>query len=264
MLKIIEFLLFFFIAYWFLFIYPKRTKLKASKNTASTSTTEVTKMATCQICKIRLPLNESFLFDQRYFCSMNHLNEFDEWGWLGYAKKIPSPNYDDRPENMAIDTVVIHHISLPEGVFGGNAVEQFFTNRLNPEDDPYFQEIAHLEVSSHFFIKRQGELIQFVSIHDRAWHAGASQLFERERINDFSIGIELEGTGEIPYEPAQYQALIKLIDALQKKLSIHYFVGHSDISPNRKTDPGKSFDWKYVSQVAKIPEQKLPFGITAR
>jgi AmpD protein len=153
---------------------------------------------------------------------------------------------------------------LPEGCFGGDAIEQFFTNQLDPQDDPYYEKIAHLEVSAHFLIKRSGELIQFVSIHDRAWHAGASELFEREKVNDFSVGIELEGTGEIPYESMQYQTLIKLIQAIEKKLHINYFVGHSDISPNRKTDPGKSFDWKYVSQTAKISENKLPFGTTPR
>jgi len=264
MLKIIEFLLFFFIAYWLLFIYPKRSAKKKANRVDKESTPEVTQMATCHFCKIRLPLNDSFLFDQRHFCSMEHFNTFDANGWLGCAKQIRSPNHDERPEDAHVDTVVIHHISLPEGCFGGDAIEQFFTNQLDPQDDPYYEKIAHLEVSAHFLIKRSGELIQFVSIHDRAWHAGASELFEREKVNDFSVGIELEGTGEIPYESMQYQTLIKLIQAIEKKLHINYFVGHSDISPNRKTDPGKSFDWKYVSQTAKISENKLPFGTTPR
>jgi AmpD protein len=113
-------------------------------------------------------------------------------------------------------------------------------------------------------IKRDGELIQFVSTLNRAWHAGASNLLGRERVNDFSIGIELEGTGDLPYELVQYQALAKLITAIEKKNTVQYFVGHSDISPDRKTDPGKSFDWQYVSQMCKIPENKLPFGVIPR
>ncbi len=264
MLKIIEFLLFFFMAYWVLFIYPHRNAVKTAKTVDATSTPEVVQMATCHFCKIRLPLNESFLFDQRYFCGMEHFNTFDTNGWLGCAKQIRSPNHDERPEDVNVDTVVIHHISLPEGRFGSGAIEQFFTNQLDPQEDPYFEQIAHLEVSAHFLIKRSGELIQFVSIHDRAWHAGASQLFEREKVNDFSVGIEMEGTGDIPYENTQYQTLAKLVQMIEKELHINYFVGHSDISPNRKTDPGKSFDWKYVSQNAKIPENKLPFGSSSR
>jgi N-acetyl-anhydromuramoyl-L-alanine amidase len=111
---------------------------------------------------------------------------------------------------------------------------------------------------------RNGKILQFVSTNDRAWHAGVSQLFEREKVNDFSIGIELEGTGEVPFEEEQYQSLAKIIHALEKEYPIQYIVGHSDIAPERKTDPGKSFDWKYVSQIAKISENKLPFGIVAR
>jgi AmpD protein len=177
---------------------------------------------------------------------------------------VPSPNWDARPQGVSIDTVVIHHISLPEGRYGGEAIEAFFTNRLNPEEDPYFATIAHLQVSAHFLIKRDGQLLQFVSTRDRAWHAGVSQLQERERVNDFSIGIELEGTGDEPFEREQYQSLAKLIIAIQKQESIQYFVGHSDISPERKTDPGKSFDWHYFCQIAKIPEKKLPFGLHSR
>lgn len=221
-------------------------------------------MVACEHCKIRLPLRESYGFDQRYFCSIEHFNQIDQQGWLGCAKQVRSPNFDVRPEGMEVDTVVIHHISLPEGQFGGTAIEDFFTNQLNPLDDPYFQEIAHLEVSSHFLIKRNGELVQFVSTNDRAWHAGVSRLYERERVNDFSIGIELEGTGEVAFEGSQYQTLAKLLGAIDQRYHPKFFVGHSDVSPDRKTDPGKSFDWKYVSQIAKIPEKKLPFGTDSR
>ncbi len=267
MIKIIEFFLLFALAYWAIYIFPKKNKLKRQKSPTTPSPTkpQILKMAECSFCKIRLPLQESFEYQQRHYCSLSHYNQVSPQGWLGNAKHAPSPNYDERPEDCGpIDTVVIHHISLPEGKFGGDAIEAFFTNQLNPKDDPYFETIAHLQVSSHFLILRDGQLIQFVSTNQRAWHAGASQLFERQRVNDFSIGIELEGTGELPFTPEQYQKLGQLIPAIQKQYPIRYFVGHSDISPGRKVDPGKSFDWKYVSQIAKIPENKLPFGLQAR
>jgi AmpD protein len=266
MLKILEFLFFFGLVYWLVWIYPKKRALKKATKTQSTPPPppEIYKMVSCSFCKMQLPINESFEYQERFYCSLPHYNEINPQGWLGCAKQVPSPNYDARPSGVSIDTVVIHHISLPEGRFGGEAIEAFFTNRLNPEDDPYFATIAHLQVSAHFLIKRDGQLLQFVSTRDRAWHAGVSQLLERERVNDFSIGIELEGTGDEPFEREQYQSLAKLILAIQKQESIQYFVGHSDISPERKTDPGKSFDWLYFSQITKIPENKLPFGMDSR
>jgi N-acetyl-anhydromuramoyl-L-alanine amidase len=268
MFKIIEFFIFFGVVYWAAFVYPKRARLKREKRataTASdTASAQMVKMVECAYCNVRLPLMDSYEYQHKYFCTIDHYHSINKQGWLGSARQVRSPNYDERPEGVSIDTVVIHHISLPEGKFGTGAVEAFFTNRLNPNDDPYYSEIAHLQVSAHFFILRNGKTLQFVSTHDRAWHAGVSQLFEREKVNDFSIGIELEGTGEVPFEEEQYQSLAKIIHALEKEYPIQYIVGHSDIAPGRKTDPGKSFDWKYVSQIAKISENKLPFGIVAR
>jgi AmpD protein len=267
MIKIIEFCLLFALVYWAIYIFPKRRKLKRQNSGKSSPPPkpQILKMVECSFCKIRLPLQESFEYQQRNYCSLSHYNQISPQGWLGCAKQVPSPNFDERPEGVgAIDTVVIHHISLPEGKFGSGAIEAFFTNRLNPKDDPYYETIAHLQVSSHFLILRDGQIVQFVATNQRAWHAGASKLIDRERVNDFSIGIELEGTGDLPFEPEQYQKLGQLLTAILKQYDIQYFVGHSDISPGRKTDPGKSFDWKYVSQIAKIPENKLPFGIESR
>jgi N-acetyl-anhydromuramoyl-L-alanine amidase len=263
MFKLIEFLLFFFIAYW-IFSFSKRKLVKRDEKPTAQAPIDVQKMVSCQFCQVRLPIQESYVFEGRYYCDLAHFHQIDKQGWLGWARHVPSPNADARPEGVQIDTVVIHHISLPEGQFGGSYIEDFFTNRLNPDDHSYFSQIAHLEVSAHFFIKRDGELVQFVSTRERAWHAGQSRLFERERINDFSLGIELEGTGEIPFEEKQYQTLAKLIHAIEQAYDTQFFVGHSDISPGRKTDPGKSFDWEYVSKIAKIPEKKLPFGMASR
>ena len=268
MLKFIEFFIFFGIVYWAVYIYPKKSRLMREKRDQQAPkpsfNPEIVKIVSCEYCKVRLPLSESYEYQKRHFCSIDHYHSIDPDGWLGSARQVRSPNYDERPERVTVDTVVIHHISLPEGKFGGDAIEAFFTNRLNPDEDPYFAGIAHLQVSSHFLILRSGQVVQFVSTENRAWHAGVSQLFDRERVNDFSIGIELEGTGDVPFEKEQYDALVKLIASIEKKYKIYYFVGHSDISPGRKTDPGKSFDWNYVSQSAKIPENKLPFGLLAR
>jgi len=267
MIKILEFVFLFALVYWAIYIFPKKNRLKRQKSEKPPPPPkpQMLKMVECAFCKIRLPLHESYEYQQRHYCSLRHYNEISPKGWIGCAKHVPSPNYDERPqESGPVDTVVIHHISLPEGKFGSGAIEAFFTNRLNPKDDPYFETIAHLQVSSHFLILRDCHLIQFVSTNQRAWHAGASQLFERQRVNDFSIGIELEGTGEIPFEQDQYQKLSQLIAAIQKQYDIQYFVGHSDISPGRKMDPGKSFDWEYVSQIANISENQLPFGVESR
>jgi N-acetyl-anhydromuramoyl-L-alanine amidase len=161
---------------------------------------------------------------------------------------IPSPNTDDRPENMGPDMIVIHNISLPPNEFGGPGIVQLFTNQLNPEEHPYYAGIAHLKVSSHLLIRRQGELIQFVSCNQRAWHAGVSNWQGRERCNDFSIGIELEGTDDEAFNEAQYLTLHSLILALQKRYPIKHIVGHSDIAPGRKTDPGPFFDWQRIAR----------------
>ena len=143
---------------------------------------------------------------------------------------------------------MIHNISLPPGQYGGDGVAELFTNRLNPEEHPYYRDIHQLRVSSHFFIRRDGELIQFVSCLKRAWHAGVSQWLGRERCNDFSIGIELEGDDYSPFEEAQYVALNQLLRALRAIYPITGVTGHSDIAPGRKTDPGPFFDWSRVQR----------------
>jgi AmpD protein len=172
----------------------------------------------------------------------------DADGLLLEARQIPSPNFDERTPGLPIELVVIHNISLPPGQFGGNGVTELFTNRLDPEQHPYYREIYQLRVSSHFFIRRDGELIQFVSCLKRAWHAGVSQWQGRERCNDFSIGIELEGDDDSPFEEAQYTMLGRLLDALKATYPIAGVTGHSDIAPGRKTDPGPFFDWARVER----------------
>jgi len=166
-------------------------------------------------------------------------------GVLSAARQIPSPNCDARPAASQIELIVIHSISLPPGCFGGNAIAELFTNCLDPPADPYFGEVAALTVSSHFLIRRDGELVQFVPCELRAWHAGASQWRGRERCNDFSIGIELEGSDDVPFEEAQYRTLEKLISVLRDTYPIAECVGHQDIAvpPGRKTDPGPHFEW---------------------
>jgi len=169
-------------------------------------------------------------------------------GLLQAATFIPSPNSDQRPAGTVISLLVIHNISLPPGVFGGDAVCALFCNGLNPAEDPYFAEIAAMKVSSHLFIRRDGEIVQFVPFGQRAWHAGESSFGGRSKCNDFSIGIELEGTDTIAYMPEQYATLIAVTQVLQKAypfITAERIVGHSDIAPLRKTDPGPAFDWSY-------------------
>ncbi len=156
---------------------------------------------------------------------------------------VESPNCDDRPDGVEVSLVVLHSISLPPGEYGGDSIERLFTNGLDPAAHPYFAEIRELKVSSHFLVRRDGELIQFVPVERRAWHAGASSWRGRSRCNDFSIGIELEGTEEDVFTEAQYRALAVLLKDLQKKLPIRDVAAHSDVAPGRKTDPGARFDW---------------------
>lgn len=169
----------------------------------------------------------------------------DSQGWLGSpAVRRPSPNFDARPPGAGVELVVVHAISLPPDEFGGSGVECLFTNSLNADEHPYYAEIAGLRVSAHFFIRRDGKLIQFVSTEDRAWHAGVSCWRGRERCNDFSVGIELEGCDTVPFESAQYKRLRELIAAIRARYpALRHIVGHSDIAPGRKTDPGPCFDW---------------------
>jgi AmpD protein len=163
---------------------------------------------------------------------------------LDGVRFIPSPNCDERPPGCAISLLVIHSISLPPDEFGGDGVIELFTNRLDHESHPYYRNLAGLKVSSHFFIRRDGETIQFVPCEKRAWHAGVSCWQGRDRCNDYSIGIELEGGDSRPFTDVQYKALIALTRVLQKTYPITDIVGHADIAPSRKTDPGPCFDWE--------------------
>ncbi|PTD96607.1 1,6-anhydro-N-acetylmuramyl-L-alanine amidase AmpD [Pseudothauera lacus] len=165
-------------------------------------------------------------------------------GWVTGARRVPSPNCDARPAGGAIDLVVIHAISLPPDEFGGSAVEELFTNSLDCTVHPYYERLRDLRVSAHFFIRRDGELLQFVPVHARAWHAGASCWQGRERCNDFSLGIELEGCDSRPFEDCQYDRLAGLLALLRKACGVAAMAGHADIAPGRKTDPGPHFDWE--------------------
>ena len=177
---------------------------------------------------------------------MNQNNFFDNDGWLKNANRVDSDNFNQRPTLKKDFLVVIHSISLPPGQFNNSFIEDFFQNKLNPTLHPYFETIKDLKVSAHFLIKRTGELIQFVSCHNRAWHAGESSWKGMSNCNDFSSGIELEGTEIQPYEEIQYKVLLNLLVQLKKEYNIIDIVGHSDIAPHRKTDPGPSFDWNKI------------------
>jgi N-acetyl-anhydromuramoyl-L-alanine amidase len=159
------------------------------------------------------------------------------------ARFIASPNYDERAPGTVIDLIVIHSISLPPGEFGGRGIVDLFTNHLDPGAHPYYATIRALRVSAHLLVRRDGELLQFVPCTLRAWHAGVSSWRGRERCNDFSIGIELEGADDIPFTDAQYDVLVPLVRLLRAAYPITDIVGHSDIAPGRKTDPGPHFDW---------------------
>jgi AmpD protein len=176
-------------------------------------------------------------------------------GWLGRARQVPSPNCDDRPPGVVADLIVLHGISLPPGEFGGPWIDLLFTNQLARDAHPYFADVAGLRVSSHVLIRRDGEIVQYVPFQRRAWHAGQSSWEGRERCNDFAIGIELEGTDASPYEPVQYAMAARLIAALCRAypaLTTERVVGHSDIAPGRKTDPGISFDWPLLRALVRF------------
>ena len=170
----------------------------------------------------------------------------EDSGWLQGVRRVPSPNFDARPAGCRVELVVVHGISLPPGEFGGAHVDALFTNTLDPGAHAYFAEIASLRVSAHLFIDRSGELTQYVPLHRRAWHAGESCFEDKQHCNDFSIGIELEGADHLPYEDIQYQELARVIRMLIHRwpdITAERIVGHSDIAPGRKTDPGPTFDW---------------------
>ena len=165
------------------------------------------------------------------------------------ARYVASPNCDARPAGTAVTLLVLHAISLPPGEYGGDAIERLFTNRLDPGAHPYFKEIQGLKVSSHFLVRRDGELVQFVPVHKRAWHAGASSWRGRSRCNDFSVGVELEGAEDDRFTPAQYASLVSLV----RKLHLRDIAAHSDVAPGRKTDPGARFDWpRLLASLSRI------------
>ena len=243
---------------------------KSSESNASKAQalTEPEAMVQCQYCKVHLPQTDALIHDARFYCSKEHLNTLDQHGWLGAANWHVSPNKDARPEEVNLDLLVIHHISLPPSEFKSRSSSQhivnFFQNTLDPNAHPYFAEIADQKVSSHFLITRTGELIQLVSTKDRAWHAGASSFMGRERCNDFSIGVELEGDGNTPFEEIQYASLAKLVHELRITYPNLQFAGHSDIAPERKTDPGKYFDWEKFQKETGISQEKIPYGVVSR
>lgn len=168
-------------------------------------------------------------------------------GWMDGACRIDSPNFDDRPAGTLVSLVVIHAISLPPGQFGGRGIEDLFTNKLDPTEHPYFAQISSMRVSAHFLIRRNGDLLQFVSCDKRAWHAGRSSWSGRDRCNDFSIGVELEGDDQTPFDEAQYDCLADLLRALSAAYPLRDIAGHSEVAPGRKTDPGPWFEWQRVS-----------------
>ena len=172
-------------------------------------------------------------------------------GIIDVAEFCPSPNFDERPNNTAIDLIVIHAISLPAGFYNTQLIKDLFLNCLDPGTDQFLESIKDLKVSSHFLITRKGTLIQFVPTHKRAWHAGISDYKGRENCNDFSIGIELEGCDDEEFEQSQYNSLSRLINFLSKDLQINKqnIVGHADIAPDRKTDPGPLFDWTLLQSM---------------
>ena len=183
----------------------------------------------------------------------------DEAGWCPQARHVPSPNFDARPADMAIDLLVIHNISLPPGEFGTGDIEALFTNQLDIQAHPYFAQLDGVRVSAHFLIARDGTTTQFVSTHDRAWHAGVSTFGDRQRCNDFSIGVEVEGDDHTPFCDVQYATLVALTNALSIAHPISAVTGHENIAPGRKTDPGPHFDWARYQSAWKA-RQTLGFS----
>ncbi|CAN5419976.1 1,6-anhydro-N-acetylmuramyl-L-alanine amidase AmpD [soil metagenome] len=182
-------------------------------------------------------------------------------GWCQGAQHVASPNFDERPSGTPIDLLVIHNISLPPDQFGGHYIEEFFCNRLDVDAHPYFSRLRGVRVSAHFLIKRDGSSLQFVSTLKRAWHAGVSTYCGRDRCNDFSIGIELEGTDTVPFEVAQYATLAALTQALRVRHSLGDIAGHEHIAPGRKTDPGPFFDWNYFRKLLVATQ---PLALTGK
>lgn len=169
-------------------------------------------------------------------------------GWWRHARRVRSPNFGPRPDGTQATLAIVHSISLPPGTYGGDEVERFFTNRLDAAAHPYFEQISAQRVSAHFFIRRIGEVVQFVSCDQRAWHAGASQWRGRDNCNDWSIGIELEGLEGERFERAQYRALIRLLHALRVRYPLTEVIGHEHVAPSRKADPGARFEWPRLAR----------------
>lgn len=184
----------------------------------------------------------------------------DANGWVNEARKLPSPNFEVRPDGTRPTLVVVHNISLPPNEFGGPGITDLFLNRLDCDAHPYYDaNLRGVRVSAHFVIRRDGTLEQYVSCDERAWHAGASNFFGRERCNDFSIGIELEGSDASPFEAAQYETLAPLVQTLAAHYAIDALAGHSDIAPGRKTDPGPHFDWPRLQVDTALADPYFPY-----
>ena len=186
--------------------------------------------------------------------------KLDRHGWLAPApgvRLLPSANFDNRPAGMPVSLLVIHNISLPPGEFGGPHVVGLFQNRLDYTAHPWFERLRGLRVSAHFFVRRNGDIVQFVSTEARAWHAGVSRFGTRERCNDFSLGVELEGTDTLPYTDAQYTSLAKLARVLRARYPLRAAWGHEHIAPGRKTDPGPAFHWARFGRAAGFPRRML-------
>ena len=179
-------------------------------------------------------------------------------GWYRHARALTSPNFGPRPAKARIDLLVLHAISLPPGQYNTGCVQQLFTNQLDWQAHPYFLQIQGLEVSAHFFIARGGELWQFVSCDERAWHAGASHYRGRSNCNDDSIGIELEGLDGQPFEDAQYESLASLAAALLVHYPIAHLAGHEHVAPGRKFDPGLGFEWQALQKSLGLPDRYFP------
>ena len=184
-------------------------------------------------------------------------------GWLQRARRCRSPNAGPRPAGVAVELLLIHSISLPPGEYGGDAIERLFTNRLDWDQHPYYAQIRGLRVSAHFLVRRDGELVQFVSCGRRAWHAGASQWQGRPDCNDYSIGIELEGLEGERFEAAQYATLLELMRRLAARYPLRGVAGHEHVAPLRKLDPGRGFDWPQVMQGLAWPREFFPFELGA-
>ena len=181
-------------------------------------------------------------------------------GWWAGARAVPSPNFGPRPAGSRVELVVVHSISLPPGRYGGDAVEQLFTNRLDFSADPSFEAIRGLEVSAHFFVRRDGAVLQFVSIEDRAWHAGLSSWGGRDDCNSWSIGIELEGLEGDAFDAGQMRALVRLLRAIDAVSPVRHVVGHEHVAPGRKRDPGPGFDWAWLAARMGWRDGRVPYA----